>query len=224
MQLSIIIPTYQEAGLIEATLEPLQSMREQGVEVILADGGSTDDTVAVATPMIDKVVISSKGRARQMNAGADVAIGDWLLFLHADTRLPDNSVQLLTAVADTGHEWGFFYVRLSGKHPLLRWVEFGINNRSRITQVATGDQAIFVERRLWSSLQGFADLTLMEDVEISKRLRRRSPPYVVRTPLTTSSRRWENNGIVRTILLMWWLRLLYFLGVDVKYLARLYRQ
>ena len=223
MQLSIVLPTYQEAQILESSLLPLQSMRKQGVEIILVDGGSTDATVQIGTPLVDRVVQSRKGRARQMNAGAEVAIGEWLLFLHADTLLPEGSVQLLNQVQRSNRLWGFFFVRLSGRHPLLRCVEFGMNHRSRLTQVATGDQAMFVHRRLWSELKGFAVQDLMEDVEFSKRLRRRSAPYVVRNPLTTSSRRWEKNGIVKTIVLMWGLRLLYFLGVDPNYLARLYR-
>lgn len=222
--LSIIIPCLNEAETILATLEVLQPYRSQGVEVILADGGSIDGTLELALPLVDRHCVSEPGRSLQMNIGAELATGQWLLFLHADTRLPDDFFsQLKDIAARKRSEWGFFRVKLSGTHPLLRCVEMAMNWRSRWTSVATGDQAIFVSGRLWQQLGGFSPLPLMEDVEFTKRARRVSAAALISSPLVTSSRRWEQRGILKTIMLMWWLRLNFWLGVSADSLARHYR-
>ena len=223
-RISVIVPALNEAAGIGDTLAALAPLRAAGHEVIVVDGGSSDGTAETAAPLADRVIASPAGRALQMNAGAAVADGELLLFLHADTRLPEGAERLLMDGMGHGtHRWGRFDVRLSGRHPLLRLVERAMNLRSRLTAVATGDQAIFVERELFAKLNGYAEIPLMEDVELSKRLRRAGRPLCLRPPLTTSSRRWEERGVLRTILLMWRLRLAYLLGADPAGLARRYR-
>ena len=221
-KLSIIIPTLNEAGGIEHTLRPLQTWRQQGHEVIVADGGSVDQTITLATPLADRVIHASKGRARQMNEGAQQASGDVLLFLHADTALPENSDELISSALTT-KSWGRFDVRLSGRQWLLRVVEFMMNWRSRLSGIATGDQAIFVRRELFEQIDGYADIPLMEDIDFSKRLKQHSRPACISTPLLTSSRRWEKHGILNTIVLMWRLRLAYFFGVSPEQLSKHYQ-
>ncbi|MDH5545553.1 MAG: TIGR04283 family arsenosugar biosynthesis glycosyltransferase [Gammaproteobacteria bacterium] len=223
MKVSIVIPTYNEAANIEATLRGLQQWRQQGHEIIVVDGGSDDGTVALASPHADMAFVGPKGRARQMNTGASKASGDIILFLHADTQLPNHAVNIVcNGLEQTGRNWGRFDVRLSGSHWLLRIVEMLMNIRSRFSGIATGDQAIFVRRSLFQQLKGYAEIPLMEDIELSRRLKRISRPYCISQALTTSSRRWERRGIARTILLMWRLRLAYFLGVSPERLARQY--
>jgi rSAM/selenodomain-associated transferase 2 len=191
--------------------------------VIVVDGGSRDETASLAEPWVDHYLYSSPGRAQQMNAGATQASGDCLMFLHADTLLPDHFFDALIDVLHGSMQWGFFPVRLSGRHWLLRWVERGMNLRSRLTSVATGDQAIWLSRCLWKRLEGFKCIALMEDIELSKRMREVVKPHVASQPLCTSSRRWESQGVVSTILLMWRLRLMYFLGISPSVLVRRYR-
>lgn len=220
MSVSIIIPALNEAQGLASTLPELVGK----AEVIVVDGGSRDETVSVARRVGAIVVESERGRARQMNAGAARSRGDILLFLHADTTLPDNAIALIDESLEQGALWGRFNVRLSGSHWLLRLVERFMNMRSCITGVATGDQAIFVRHDLFEQLGGYAELPLMEDVELSKRLRDFKWPACIRKPLTTSSRRWEHYGIVRTILLMWRMRLAYFLGASPQRLAEDYRR
>ncbi len=218
--LSIVIPARNEAQHIVASLQPLQAYRPQ-VEIILVDGGSSDNTAALATPLCDRVLSSPPGRAWQMNLGANAARGDALLFLHADTRLPSDFVRrLLASLAH--HHWGRFDVRLVPGSALLRLVGWMMNQRSRLTGVCTGDQGIFVQRQLFAELGGYADLPLMEDIELSKRLRRYGRPACLQPALCTSSRRWQQHGTLRTVVLMWWLRALYWLGVSPQRLAKWY--
>lgn len=225
--ISIIIPAFNEAETIEKTLKPLQSSRCSGnLEVILSDGNSTDNTREIALPGVDICINEAKGRARQMNAGAAVARGELLLFLHADTVLPDGFYETLANQLRQRSDrslWGFYPVRLSGRQPMLRVVEWLMNHRSRLTSIATGDQGIYLSKDLWSSLEGFADIPLMEDIELSCRLRKLVSPLVQRQPLCTSSRRWESRGIIKTIALMWRLRWMYFRGVSPSELVKLYR-
>lgn len=220
--ISIIVPTFNEADNIVATLLPLQSLRQQGHEIIVADGGSNDATIELANPLADQIINAPRGRARQMNTGARQANGDVLLFLHADTLLPDNAVELIQHCLQT-KLWGRFDVHLTGRQALLRVVEFMMNWRSRLSGIATGDQAIFVKRALFDDIGGYADIPLMEDIDISKRLKHRSHPACIKAKLITSSRRWEEYGIFKTIILMWRLRLAYFFGAKPEQLARLYR-
>lgn len=221
--LSIIVPALNEATGIEGCLERLQPLRQQGVELILADGGSGDGTTELASPLIDRAVSSPRGRALQMNAGANAASGDVLLFLHGDSQLPHGAARLiLEGLRQTGRQWGRFDVRLSGSHPMLRLVGFLMNLRSRLTGVATGDQAMFMTRAAYRATGGFPAIALMEDIAMSARLKRVGQPLCLAAQVVTSSRRWESRGILRTILLMWRLRLSYFLGADPDRLARIY--
>jgi len=221
--LSIVMPVLDEAAGIAVALARLQPLRRRGCEVIVVDGGSFDATIALATPACDRVAMSPPGRAAQMNAGALVAHGDALLFLHADTALPVDADRLvLEALGGTRHVWGRFDVRIAGRPAMLRVIAAMMNLRSRLTAVATGDQAIFCRRAAFDAVGGFPSQPLMEDVEISKRLRRLGPPACLRARVTTSGRRWEQRGVARTVLLMWRLRLAYFLGVDPARLARRY--
>lgn len=220
--ISVIIPALNEAATVHSTLQPLQSWRQAGHEIILVDGGSVDNTVVIATPMVDSVLRSAPGRARQMNLAAQAAKGDILLFLHADTRLPDKG-EAMVLEAVMKRPWGRFDVTLSGNHRLFRLVERLMNWRSCVTGIATGDQAIFVERELFKAAGGYPEQPLMEDIALSRELNRRAGrPSCLRPPLITSSRRWEENGILRTVFLMWRLRMAYFLGVSPHRLARRY--
>lgn len=221
MRLSVIIPVLNEADAIAPFLAQLDGLRERGVQLIVVDGGSSDDTCALAAPLADLVVHAARGRAAQMNAGAMRAVGDALLFLHADTRLPPLADDLIAA-ALTHRLWGRFDVRLSGAHPLLRVIAAMMNLRSRMTGIATGDQAMFMRRETFHRLQGFAAIPLMEDIELSKRLKRIGSPANLRQRVLTSGRRWEKHGVWRTIFLMWRLRLAYFLGADPRALAVAY--
>jgi rSAM/selenodomain-associated transferase 2 len=223
-RISIIIPALDEAAGIAATLAPLQPLRARGHEVVVVDGGSTDGTPELARPLVDRVVASERGRARQQNAGAAAAAGSILLFLHADTLLPEGAdARVLDGLRASGRGWGRFDVRLSGAHPALRVVERMIGIRSRLTGIATGDQAVFVRRDWLQRAGGFPSIPLMEDVALSKTLRRMGPPLCLRDRVVTSSRRWEERGVWRTMTLMWRLRLEYALGADPARLAERYR-
>lgn len=224
MRLSIIIPVLDEAAGVTDTLRALAPPRERGAEIIVVDGGSRDATVALATPLANRVVAAPRGRALQMNAGAHAAAGDVLMFLHADTRLPDDADRLVTeGLARTGRSWGRFDVKISGRHPLLPVVAFMMNLRSRLTGIATGDQAIFVRRTLFEKVGGFPAIPLMEDVALSDRLNKHAELPLCLTPRAiTSGRRWDNHGVMRTIVLMWRLRLAYRLGAEPAALARIY--
>lgn len=220
--LSIIIPVLNEAGGIESALTALSSYRARGAELIVVDGGSRDTTAALAQPLADRVAIAARGRARQMNAGAARARGNILLFLHADTKLPDNADTLVReGLARSGRIWGRFDVQINDG-PLLRLVALSMNLRSRITGVATGDQAMFVSRAAFVAAGGFPPIALMEDIALSARLKRIGPPLCLRARVTTSSRRWRENGILRTVFFMWRLRLAYFIGADPAQLAQRY--
>lgn len=223
MILSIIVPTLNEAHRIARTLEPLQSLRTWGHEIIVVDGGSEDATVSLCRPLADRLIRVPRGRARQMNAGAVVAHGDVFVFLHADTHLPNSADRMIVKVlSKTASQWGRFDVQLSGRNPLFKIISGLMNLRSRVTGIATGDQAIFVRRNAFERIGGFPNIPLMEDIAISKALRRASRPACIRSKSTTSSRRWKQDGIVRTIIKMWVLRLRYALGADPAHLARAY--
>ncbi|KAF0191043.1 MAG: family 2 glycosyl transferase [Gammaproteobacteria bacterium] len=225
MKITVIMPCLNEAGIVEQSLSRVQGLRARGHEVILVDGGSSDQTIELARPLVDRIITTPRGRAVQMNAGASVADGDVLLFLHADTRLPAAADLLLTtALANTGRRWGRFDVRLSGSRPALRVVGFFMNWRSRLTGIATGDQAMFMTRKLFDAAGGFPDIPLMEDITLSRTLKRHSAPALIHTKVITSSRRWEQRGVLRTILMMWRLRLAYFFGASPQQLARLYQR
>ena len=222
MTLSIIMPVLDEAAGIEAALARLAPLRACGVEVIVVDGGSRDETAARAAPLADHVLTAPRGRASQMNAGAAAARGDVLLFLHADTRLPENADTLvLDGLARSARAWGRFDVRFEEGGP-LRVIAAMMNLRSRLTGIATGDQAMFVTRAAFDKVGGFPPIALMEDVRLSTRLKRAHRPLCLHAHVAPSGRRWRQNGLVRTVLLMWSLRLAHFLGTDPARLARAY--
>jgi rSAM/selenodomain-associated transferase 2 len=219
--LSIIIPTLDEESAIAECLARVQPMRAAGAELIVVDGGSRDATREIAGPLADRVVEAPRGRAAQMNAGARASRGDILLFLHADTVLPEGAGDAIAA-ALRSHAWGRFDVTIAGRALLLPVVAFLMNARSRATGIATGDQAIFATRSAFDAAGGFPPIALMEDVALSKALKRISPPACLRLRVLTSGRRWERHGTLRTIVLMWRLRLAYALGADPERLARRY--
>ena len=217
-RLAIIIPTLDEAAHIRAALEALAPLRARGHQVIVVDGGSADATAQFALSLADQVLISAKGRAVQLNAGARAAQAGALVFLHADTRLPERADEHILRALERA-SWGRFDVRIESRHPLLRIVACAMNLRSRLTGIATGDQAIFVRRE---AFPGFPEIALMEDIAFSRVMKRRGRPACLRERVSTSGRRWEARGVLRTIVLMWRLRLLYALGVAPQRLAREY--
>ena len=222
-RLSIIVPALDEAGFIAATLDALAPLRQRGHEVIVVDGGSRDTTLALCRGRTDAAFTAPQGRARQMNAGAARARGEVLLFLHADTFLPARCDALVAEALARGALWGRFDVRISGRSPLFPVIAALMNWRSRWSGIATGDQAIFVRRTRFEQVGGYADLPLMEDVDLSRRLRALGAPACVREPALTSGRRWEARGVWRTVWLMWRLRWRHWRGVPVEVLAKAYR-
>ncbi len=222
-KLSIVMPALNEAASIGSVLTALQPLRERGHEVIVVDGGSSDHTAALATPWADAVLDAARGRATQMNAGAAAARHAVLLFLHADTRLPPQADALIQRAVDAGRVWGRFDVRIEGRAPMLRVVAALMNLRSRLSGIATGDQAIFVTRAAFENVGGFPLQPLMEDIELSRRLKRLGRPACLRERVRTSGRRWEQRGVWRTIFLMWRLRWRYWRGESAARLAEAYR-
>ncbi|CAN5697287.1 hypothetical protein BH11PSE7_BH11PSE7_16590 [soil metagenome] len=220
--LRIVIPVLNEGAGLAARLHALTPLRSRGAEVVVVDGGSTDSTWAVASALADCVVLGPRGRATQMNAGARGSTADVLLFLHADTQLPPDADRLIAHAMQQGHRWGRFDVCIAGSHPLLGLVARMMNLRSRLTGIATGDQAIFVTRELFEAAGGFAPIPLMEDVQLCTRLRKLGAPACLPQRVTTSGRRWDTHGAWRTIILMWRLRTAYFLGASPDALARRY--
>ncbi|MCB1749215.1 MAG: TIGR04283 family arsenosugar biosynthesis glycosyltransferase [Gammaproteobacteria bacterium] len=217
---SIVVPVLDEAARLPGLLAGFAAWRDAGDEVVVVDGGSRDDSVAAARPWCDVVVTAARGRAAQMNAGAAVARGRVLWFVHADSDVAAVAREVVAGCT----AWGRCDVRLDDRAPVFRVIEFMMNQRSRLTGIATGDQALFVTRELFTAVGGFPELALMEDVEISARLRRRARPLCTAGPVLTSARRWRRHGIARTVALMWWLRLAWFCGVDDRRLARWYGQ
>lgn len=222
-QLSIVVPTLNEADQIGGCLSALDELRKRGIEVIVVDGGSRDATLARVGARADVVRTTRHGRARQMNAGAAAASGDILLFLHADTRLPHDADRLVIEVVESGALWGRFDVRIEGRPAMLWVVSTLMNWRSRVSGIATGDQAIFVRRATFIQVGGFPIQPLMEDIEMSRRLRALDRPACIPARVTTSGRRWETHGVWRTIGLMWKLRWHYWRGASAHTLARRYR-
>ena len=221
--LSIVIPCLNEAAGIVRTLELLQPMRARGAEIVVADGGSSDGSATLAAPLADRLVHAPRGRAAQMNAGAAAAAADILLFMHADCVLPPAAdASIIQGLAASGRQWGRFDIVLDGRNPLLRVIAGMMNLRSRWTGIATGDQGIFMTKKLFAHLGGFPALPLMEDIALSRQARRAGAPLCLRARIIASARRWERHGVLRTVLLMWRLRLAFFLGADPVGLALRY--
>ena len=226
MRVSIVVPALNEARTIVATLISLQPLRTAGHEVIVVDGGSVDATAALSAPLADRIVVAAKGRALQMNAGAAIATGEVLLFLHADSCLPENGITTMVRELNrSGRRWGRFDITIAGRNRVLQMVAALMNLRSRATGIATGDQGIFVERALFDAVAGFPSQPLMEDIEISRRLKRAAgAPLCLRQRIVTSARRWERHGAWRTILAMWRWRLAYSRGTDPELLVAEYHK
>ncbi|MDH5189696.1 MAG: TIGR04283 family arsenosugar biosynthesis glycosyltransferase [Gammaproteobacteria bacterium] len=222
MVISIIIPALNEEKNILQTLSSLQTFRQRGHEIILVDGGSTDSTESIAKPLCDIVLSTRKGRACQMHAGATASHGDVLWFIHADTIAPQNADHMIEK-ALTKKSWGRFDVTISGKSWLFRIIAVMMNLRSRITGICTGDQGIFVKKETYMRHGGYPDIPLMEDIAISKQLKKTELPACITIPMLTSGRRWDQKGVVKTMLLMWWLRFLYFIGVSPVKLSDIYK-
>jgi rSAM/selenodomain-associated transferase 2 len=220
-RLTIVIPVLNEAAIIEAALEALKPLRSRGAEVIVADGCSRDATAELARPLADRFITAPRGRGAPLNAGAALGSGDALLFLHADTALPDGADRLIGDALDR-RAWGRFDLRIAGRHPFLGVIACMINWRSRATGIASGDQAIFMRREAFRAVGGFPELPLMEDIAISRRLKRLCRPACITAPVVTSGRRWEHHGVWRTILLMWRLRLAFYCGAAPDWLASRY--
>lgn len=221
MLISVVIPVLNEADTIAQTLTQLRQAGE--CQIIVVDGGSDDETVPIARLHADVVLSAPRGRARQMNAGAQAAEGEVLLFLHADTVLPYGFPAMLAAALDNpAVVGGRFDVRLDATDWPFRMIETMMNLRSRVTKIATGDQAIFVRREVFQKIGGYPDIALMEDIELSRKLKRAGKIACLRARVTTSARRWQREGVVRTILRMWSLRLFHFLGVPPERLRAHY--
>lgn len=220
--LCIVVPVLDEADSLGDRLLQLQQFRGRGARVVVVDGGSHDNTLEIARHHADLAFRAPRGRGAQMNAGAAACPADVLLFLHADTRLPDNADALIESAMLGRCAWGRFDVRIDSRRPALRFVEGAMNLRSRWTGIATGDQALFVRHDLFCAVAGFPDIPLMEDIAMSRMLLRHGSPACLKERVTTSARRWERHGVLRTILLMWRLRAAYFLGANPARLALKY--
>lgn len=222
MKLSIIVPMLNEAAGLPDLCEHLVPLSRAGAEIIFVDGGSQDESAAIVHAAGFRVLTSPPGRARQMNAGAKQSNGDTLLFLHADTRLPEGAL-IAIAQALRQHRWGRFDVRIAGKPRTLRLVAALMNWRSRVTGIATGDQGLFMTSQAFKDVGGFPEQPLMEDIDICRVLKAKGSPACLRQQVVTSGRRWETRGVWRTIALMWWLRWRYWQGAPVEDIARAYR-
>ena len=208
-------------GQFDFLATQIKILLKQKAEVIVVDGGSTDGTFDAIKKLDCQYILSPAGRAKQMNVGAQIAKGDVLVFLHADTGLPKKATETITSCLKN-HQWGRFDVSLTGNSFLFRIIETLMNLRSCITSIATGDQCIFIKRALFDKCGGFTDIPLMEDIAMSKRLKKFSRTACIKDRVITSSRRWESKGIIRTIILMWYLRLAYFFGVSPHRLHKHY--
>jgi rSAM/selenodomain-associated transferase 2 len=221
-EISIIIPTYNEEIGIITFLTKLQPLRPQ-CELIVVDGGSEDNTVQLVEDLVDDVVRSDKGRALQMNIGAALANAPILLFLHADTYLPNRAPESIKQAIKEGASWGRFGIKLRGCSIILPVIAWLMNKRSCLTGIVTGDQTLFVDKVIFEQMGGYANIALMEDIELSSRLKKYSRPYCIKDKVVSSGRRWMRFGVFKTILLMWWLRARYFLGANPTNLEKLYR-
>jgi rSAM/selenodomain-associated transferase 2 len=221
MRISVIMPTLNEEKSIAAILAALMALRPH--EAIVVDGGSRDKTAQMGERAGAQVIISECGRARQMNRGVREANGDVLLFLHADTRLPVTAwADIGNALSDRRYVGGRFDIDLEGDHPMLKIIAAMISYRSRLTKVSTGDQALFVRREIFREMGGFPDIDLMEDIAFCRALKRIGRIACLRSKVISSARRWEMNGVWRTVSKMWILKLLYFVGVSPGTLKRFY--
>jgi rSAM/selenodomain-associated transferase 2 len=221
VHISVICPVLNEAKAIGATLAALLPLKPN--EIIIVDGGSGDGTQEICRGLGVAVMVAPRGRAMQMNYGAARATGDVLLFLHADTRLPPTAFSdIRAALADPHYVGGRFDLELDDDRWMLRVIGTMISVRSRLSKVGTGDQAIFVRRAIFDTLGGFPEIPLMEDVAFCRALKRAGAVACLKSKVITSARRWELDGVWRTILRMWFLKACYFLGVSPRRLKQFY--
>jgi rSAM/selenodomain-associated transferase 2 len=221
VKISVIIPVLNEEKTIAKTLEALIGLAPH--EIIIVDGGSDDRTLEICNQLRAKALSSPSGRAQQMNYGACQASGDVLLFLHADTRLPHSAFRdIAAALSDPHCLGGRFDVDLEGEHWMLKVIGAMINARSRLSKIGTGDQAIFVKRSVFEALGGYPEIPLMEDIAFCRTLKRMGEIACLTSRVVTSGRRWEVDGVWRTILKMWTLKLLYLAGVSPNRLKQYY--
>ena len=231
MTFTVVIPTLNEARVIERTL--LHTVRQGFEAIIVVDGESTDDTRALVKSLAARpcdsrsgsvrLLSDAAGRARQLNAGAAASTSDVLVFLHADSQLPTRARHLIEqALANPAVVGGHFDIRFDRQSVWGQIISAFMNARSRLTRISTGDQAMFVRRHIFERLGGFSEIPIMEDIDFSTRLKRTGPTAAIREHVTTSFRRWERQGPLRTILLMWFLRFLYWIGVSPRRLAQFY--
>lgn len=228
-KISIIVPVLNEAEQLPELLLHLQQWKNQSCDIIVVDGGSSDHSLQLLEKSSFTILHSERGRARQMNLGAQFAQSNILLFLHADTRLPENAKKLvLAALASEQEHWGRFDVALRAENQtfyqqtMYAIISWFINQRSRLSGIATGDQAIFVKHSTFTSIGGFVEQPLMEDVELCRQLKKIASPICLKEKVTTSARRWQSKGVWRIIWLMWSLRFAYWRGVSADELARRY--
>lgn len=223
MKISVIIPVLNDRENLVTLLDALQGIRAAGHEIIVVDGGSHDGSLSAAQGRCDLFLRHKRGRGVQMNAGANHAGGELLLFLHADTRLPPDFLSALQAICKNNlRQWGFFQVRLSGQKRLFRIIETCMNLRSRFTGIATGDQCLFVTKQLFRQAGGYEEIPIMEDIALCRKLKSICRPAIPGGAVTTSSRRWEQHGTAKTVICMWLLRLAYYLGISPSRLVRFY--
>ena len=230
---SIIIPIRNEADNLPHLFANINSLNPMPQQVILVDGGSKDNSINITQRYIEELMLDNKsainwqmvesiaGRAAQMNAGAALATSDVLLFLHADTQLPIDAISEVAAAMQKS-EWGRFDVQLDSRQPMLWMVSIMINWRSRLSDIATGDQAIFIKRALFKQVGGYPNQALMEDIELCKRLKGITKPVCLKSKVMTSARRWQQHGTWRTIILMWQLRFDYWRGVSADDIRQRY--
>lgn len=221
-EISIIVPVLNEAAVLANFLEQFTTWRRHGDEVIVVDGGSSDASRVIAESQSDHVISAARGRANQLNAGARVAGGRILWFVHADTKILPGARDALIGACAQPDTWGRFDVCIEDRGAVFRLIENAMNVRSRVTGIATGDQGMFVRRDLFDAVGGFRSIALMEDIELSRTLRRRAHPRCLGRLLATSSRRWRERGVLKTVFTMWGLRLAWFAGVSPERLARIY--
>lgn len=221
LQISIVIPVLNEAEHLSAKLQALQVLREC-CQLIVVDGGSDDSSSTLAEPLVDKLILSSRGRARQMNTGAEQADAEVLLFLHADTSLPEQAIRSINQALAQSYQWGRFDVAFDTPKPVFKLIACMMNQRSRLTGIATGDQALFMTRAAFTTVGGFPEIALMEDIAISRQLKKLGKPACIKDKVVTAARRWQQHGIGKTIVLMWRLRWAYFWGADPDDLAERY--